>query len=89
MISQNLKQPKTITVATYQALHSAINRLEGDAEVEDTDDVVENEHFDFKDVDIIKLFKEANLGTLCPMSVITCEMNGGRVQKPSVNPLRI
>ncbi len=65
MISQNLKQPKTITVATYQALHSAINRLEGDAEVEDTDDVVENEYFDFKDVDIIKLFKEANLGTLC------------------------
>ena len=65
MISQNLKQPKTITVATYQALHSAINRLEGDAEVEDTDDVVENEHFDFKDVDIIALFKNATLGTLC------------------------
>ena len=65
MISQNLKQPKTITVATYQALHSAINRLEGDAEVEDTDDVVENEHFDFKDVDIIALFKNASLGTLC------------------------
>ena len=65
MISQNLKQPKTITVATYQALHSAINRLEGDAEVEDTDDVVENEHFDFKDVDIIGLFKNASLGTLC------------------------
>ena len=65
MISQNLKQPKTITVATYQALHSAINRLEGDAEVEDTDDVVETEHFDFKGVDIVGLFKEANLGTLC------------------------
>lgn len=65
MISQNLKQPKTITVATYQALHSAINRLEGDAEVEDTDDVVENEHFDFKDMDIIALFKNASLGTLC------------------------
>ena len=65
MISQNLKQPKTITVATYQALHSAINRLEGDAEVEDTDDVVENEHFDFKGVDIVKLFEEASLGTLC------------------------
>lgn len=65
MISQNLKQPKTITVATYQALHSAINRLEGDAEVEDTDDVVGNEHFDFKDVDIIALFKNASLGTLC------------------------
>ena len=53
-----------ITVATYQALHSAINRLEGDAEVEDTDDVVENEHL------ILKggyhwLFEEANLGTLC------------------------
>ena len=65
MISQNLKQPKTITVATYQALHSAINRMEGDAEVEDTDDVVENEHFDFKGVDIVKLFEEASLGTLC------------------------
>ena len=65
MISQNLKQPKTITVATYQALHSAINRLEGDAEVEDTDDVVENEHFDFKGVDIVGLFNEASLGTLC------------------------
>ena len=65
MISQNLKQPKTITVATYQALHSAINCLEGDAEVEDTDDVVENEHFDFKGVDIVGLFEEANLGTLC------------------------
>ena len=65
MISQNLKQPKTITVATYQALHSAINRLEGDAEVEDTDDVVENEHYDFKGVDIVKIFEEANLGTLC------------------------
>ena len=65
MISQNLKQPKTITVATYQALHSAVNRLEGDAEVEDTDDVVENEHFDFKGVDIVGLFNEANLGTLC------------------------
>lgn len=65
MISQNLKQPKTITVATYQALHSAVNRLEGDAEVEDTDDVVENEHFDFKGVDIVGLFNEASLGTLC------------------------
>jgi len=65
MISQNLKQPKTITVATYQALHSAVNRLEGDAEVEDTDDVVENEYFDFKGVDIVGLFEEANLGTLC------------------------
>ena len=65
MTSQNLKQPKMITVATYQALHSAINRLEGDAEVEDTDDVVENEHFDFKGVDIVGLFEEANLGTLC------------------------
>ena len=65
MISQNLKQPKMITVATYQALHSAINHLEGDAEVEDTDDVVENEHFDFKGVDIVGLFEEANLGTLC------------------------
>ena len=28
-LSQNLKQPKAITVATYQALHSAMTRFQG------------------------------------------------------------
>ena len=40
LISQDLKQPKIITVATYQALHSAMNQLEGDAISEDTDDTL-------------------------------------------------
>ena len=44
LISQDLKQPKIITVATYQALHSAMNQLEGDALSEDTDDTADQEH---------------------------------------------
>ena len=66
MISQNLKQPKTITVATYQALHSAINRLEGDAEVEDTDDVVETSTLILKTWISLHSFKNASLGTFMP-----------------------
>ena len=31
-LSQNLKQPKAITVATYQALHSAMTRFQGTQE---------------------------------------------------------
>lgn len=47
LISQNLKEPKAITVATYQALHSAMVRFKGTLEEnsgegteKDTDDVV-------------------------------------------------
>ena len=43
LISQSLKEPKAITVATYQALHSAMVRYKGtlDEVGEDEDDVVE------------------------------------------------
>lgn len=45
LISQNLKEPKAITVATYQALHSAMVRfkgtLDGVGEDSDSDDVAE------------------------------------------------
>lgn len=65
LISQDLKQPKIITVATYQALHSAMNQLEGDAISEDTDDTDDQEHYEFKDFDLNKTFRELALGTLC------------------------
>lgn len=65
LISQDLKQPKIITVATYQALHSAMNQLEGDAISEDTDDTDDQEHYEFKDFDLNKTFRALALGTLC------------------------
>lgn len=65
LISQDLKQPKIITVATYQALHSAMNQLEGDALSEDTDDTADQEHYNFHGFDLKKTFKALALGTLC------------------------
>lgn len=45
-----------ITVATYQALHSAIDQVVGDSLIEDTDDESQQEHFDFQGFDIPKNF---------------------------------
>ena len=45
LISQDLKRPKMITVATYQALHSAMNQVVGDGLIEDTDDTVSTRAF--------------------------------------------
>ena len=64
-ISQDLKRPKIITVATYQALHSAVNQVVGDSLIEDTDDESQQEHFDFQGFDIRKTFGDQDLGTLC------------------------
>lgn len=64
-ISQDLKRPKMITVATYQALHSAMNQGVGESLVEDTDDESQQEHFDFQGFDIRKTFGDQDLGTLC------------------------
>ena len=61
---------KMITVATYQALHSAMNQVVGDSLIEDTDDEAQQEHFDFQDFDIRKTFEDQDLGTLCLMSAI-------------------
>ena len=63
LISQDLKRPKMITVATYQALHSAMNQVVGDGLIEDTDDTAQQEHFNFQD--IRKTFEDLDLGTLC------------------------
>lgn len=65
LISQDLKSPKMITVATYQALHSAMNQVVGDSLIEDTDDESQQEHFNFQDFDIRKTFEDKDLGTLC------------------------
>ena len=65
LISQDLKRPKMITVATYQALHSAMNQVVGDGLIEDTDDTAQQEHFNFQDFDIRKTFEDHDLGTLC------------------------
>ena len=65
LISQDLKKPKVITVATYQALHSAMNQGVGESLVEDTDDNAEQEHFDFQGFDVRKTFGDQDLGTLC------------------------
>lgn len=65
LISQDLKRPKMITVATYQALHSAMNQVVGDGLIEDTDDTAQQEHFNFQDFDIRKTFEDKDLGTLC------------------------
>lgn len=47
LISQSLKEPKAITVATYQALHSAMVRFKGTLEVsgedDETDDIIERQ----------------------------------------------
>lgn len=65
LISQDLKRPNMITVATYQALHSAMNQVVGDGLIEDTDDTAQQEHFNFQDFDIRKTFEDKDLGTLC------------------------
>lgn len=48
LISQSMKEPKAITIATYQALHSAMVRFKGTfdevSEDNDTDDVVEKQN---------------------------------------------
>ena len=71
-ISQDLKNPSLFTIATYQSLHSAMNRLAGDLKDEaadDSDDEAANklgtEKVDFSHFDIIKTMKDMNLGVIC------------------------
>ncbi|MDE7063138.1 MAG: DEAD/DEAH box helicase family protein, partial [Lachnospiraceae bacterium] len=78
-LSQDIKDPKMITVATYQALHCAMTRysgsLAGEQEEEEPDrrksstpaDGSEdrNETVDFKDFDVMAAMKVAGIGVLC------------------------
>ncbi len=76
-ISQDLKNPRAITIATYQALHSAMNRYKGSLDEsgkleddEDSDDVAaisvkDVEEVDYSDFDIVKTLKENRVGLVC------------------------
>lgn len=84
-LSQNLKQPKAITVATYQALHSAMTRFQGmqeDAgEVSGTDECLtenETEEVDYSGFDLVAAMKEAGIEVLVWMNATICEVNGGK-----------
>ena len=75
-ISQDLKEPRAITIATYQALHSAMNRSKGSLdesakeEDKDSDDVVkisakDVEEVDYSNFDIVKTMKANKMGVVC------------------------
>ena len=73
-LSQNLKQPKAITVATYQALHSAMTRFQGtqeNVEAESrtgTDECLSEtvtEEVDYSGFDLVGTMKEAEIEVLC------------------------
>lgn len=63
-LSQDLKQPKLITVATYQALHSAMTRYKGNEE-EDNEEIKISEAVDYSDFDVINTMKSAGVRVLC------------------------
>ncbi|MBQ3558559.1 MAG: DEAD/DEAH box helicase family protein [Agathobacter sp.] len=76
-ISQDLKNPRAITIATYQALHSAMNRYKGSIDESgsaeddtDADDVFKAsakdvEEVDYSDFDIVKTMKANKIGLVC------------------------
>lgn len=63
-LSQDLKQPKLVTVATYQALHSAMTRYKGNEE-EDNEEIKISEEVDYSDFDVINTMKSAGVRVLC------------------------
>lgn len=72
IVSLKLKEPKQITVATYQALHSAMKKIK-DVKAKDDSELAEeenieqkaNDYEDYSDFDLIKAMNEANVRTLC------------------------
>ena len=71
LMSQNLKDPKPITVATYQALHSAMMRFQGTLEEEgensadDEKKKADTEEVDFSGFNLVETMKSNNIGLLC------------------------
>lgn len=76
-VSQDLKNPRCITVVTYQALHSAMNKYKGIIDETDTtagslesDDKIAKsreceEEVDYSTFDVITEMKNAGVGVLC------------------------
>ena len=86
LISQDLKHPKLITVATYQALHSAMNQVVGQSQAEDTETRQRLKHLISKALISLLLSKPSHSEPFVWMSVTTCAMNGGRAWKPFAKP---
>lgn len=72
-LSQDMKQPKMITVATYQALHSAMTRFSGslqEGEEEPEEQAADQtggsgEQVDFGGFDLVAAMQQAGIGVLC------------------------
>lgn len=75
-LSQDLKNPKAVTVVTYQALHSAMNRYKGTIDElrteEDTDSddrpevsAKDKEDVDYSSFDVVQTMRENCVGVLC------------------------
>lgn len=62
--SQDLKNMKWVTVATYQSLHSAMTRYQG-VQVEDNEEFVKEENVNFKEFDLFEEIKQKNIQTIC------------------------
>ncbi len=76
LVSQNLRKPAPITIATYQALHSAMTRTKEKPEevseelIGGSDDLSsengqENQLEDFTGFDLVKAMKENGVGVIC------------------------
>lgn len=68
LLSNNLKQMKTITAITYQALHSAMKNYQGEIIEEDENDDDEplgREEVDFQDFQIFDAIRSAGIKTIC------------------------
>lgn len=61
-VSQDLQHPRAITIATYQALHSAMHKYKGIME-EDEGKIKEN--VDYSSFDLITTFKKIGVNVLC------------------------
>lgn len=64
-LSQDLKDPRVITVVTYQALHSAMTRYKGTEKTEDTDDGTLSQQVDYTGFDVVKTMRDCRIKTLC------------------------
>ncbi|MFC5280918.1 DEAD/DEAH box helicase family protein [Arcanobacterium canis] len=73
LISTDLKNPSTITIATYQALFQAMNALPSDAQAHNGDDGAdwndvsarEYDDVDYSHFDLIRAMREKGLGLIC------------------------
>lgn len=73
VLSNNLKQPKFITIATYQALHSAMTKARGsvaaeeepESELYDAAIVQVEEAVDYSNFDLVETMKRVGMEVLC------------------------